>query len=90
MKLIAFTIALVAAVKAGDVSEDPQYCVGEYCFLTEEEAYAHANSSAAAYEGSAAESSYDGDVWASKAQAVDTDESWGKKYDSVDAKSFND
>lgn len=83
MKSIAFSAALVAAVQAGaSVSQNNYYNHGGN--------YGAVDSAAAAYQNSAAEAGYDSDVWASQAKAVDRDSSWGKSYDSVDAKSFND
>ena len=43
----------------------------------------------ASAEHGAAAGAYDNDTWAKQAYGIDTDSRWGKSYDSVDAKSYD-
>ena len=51
---------------------------------------AGAKATAASASSGAAASGYDNDQWAKQASASDYDSRWGKSYDSVEAKSYDD
>ena len=50
---------------------------------------ASVNKGKASWDGAAANGAYDNDEWAKQAYGTDTDSRWGKSYDSVDAKNYN-